>query len=271
MDMPTVCRSLLFVPGDRPERFAKAEASGADAIVIDLEDSVMPSSKAAARANCAAYLGRAGAAMVRINALGTPWAGEDLALCRLPGVAGVLLPKAGSGAELAELGRHLPPGAHVLPLIETARGMLNVQEIGAAPGVQRLAFGTVDLSRELGVDAAAGILDVYRAQLVLVSSAAGLQAPVDGVTLELHDPDFERTCSEAWRNGFGGKLCIHPSQVEAVNRRFAPGPEEIQWAREIVELAKTHGGAFAHAGRMVDRPVIARAHRLLEYGRRPGG
>jgi len=266
MSNSKICRSLLFVPGDRPERFAKALASGADAVVIDLEDSVEPSRKAVARSSCHAFLSQGGSAMVRVNGLDTPWAAEDLALGPSPGLAGVLVPKAEGSAALAGLSRHLGRESPILPLIESARGMLDLQEIAGTPGVQRLVLGTVDLCLELGLAEGASVLDGFRAQLVLVSSAAGLQPPVEGVTLELRDPArLERACVEARRNGFGGKLCLHPAQVEAVNRCFLPSPEEIQWARDIVELAARHGGAFAHAGRMVDKPVIARARRLLEY------
>ncbi|OYU42861.1 MAG: CoA ester lyase, partial [Burkholderiales bacterium PBB4] len=143
-------RSLLFVPGDRPERFAKAHASGADAVILDLEDAVAPAAKAAAREACRQYLAGGGAALLRINALDSGWANDDLELCRLPGVQGVVLPKADSAT--AVLAAAQRSGKPVLPLIESAPGLINLREIAAARGVSRLLFGSVDLCLDLGIE-----------------------------------------------------------------------------------------------------------------------
>lgn len=255
-------RSLLFVPGDRPERFAKAHASGADAVILDLEDAVAPAAKAAAREACRQHLAGGGAALLRINALDSAWANDDLELSRLPGVQGVVLPKADGASAVQAVAQR--SGKPVLPLIESAPGLTNLREIAAARGVSRLLFGSVDLCLDLGIEGDEDELASHRAQLVLVSRAAGLQAPVDGVTLTLTDEAaLQRASLRARRNGFGGKLCIHPRQVDAVNRAFEPSQEKIDWARQVLALAENHAGAFQFEGKMVDAPVLALAHRLL--------
>ncbi len=260
----TIARSLLFVPGDRPERFAKAAASGAHAVILDLEDAVAAAAKPAAREACRAWLDAGGRALLRVNALDTAWAEADLALARHPGVAGVVLPKAEQGADIDAVLAAVGPQAPVLPLIESAAGMLRVQDIAARPGVQRLLFGTVDFGLDLGIEGDGDELAAYRAQLVLVSRAAGLQPPVDGVTVALNDEAALAAAVQAARRvGFGGKLCIHPRQVAAVHAGFAPTPAQVEWATQVLARAEGAAGAFEFEGRMVDAPVLARARRIL--------
>lgn len=261
---PLIARSLLFVPGNRPERFARAAASGAHAVILDLEDAVAASEKLMAREACRAFFAAGGSAWVRVNCLASEWAGDDLALCRVPGVAGVVLPKAETAADIKDAVHRIGSEKAILPLIETATGMVNVREIAAAPGVLRLLFGTVDFCLDLGIEGDADELASYRAQLVLVSRAAGLQPPVDGVTLALKDEEAVKLSTlRARRVGLGGKLCIHPSQVLTVNACFQPTPGEIEWATQVLALADRSGGVFELEGQMVDVPVIARARRML--------
>jgi citrate lyase subunit beta/citryl-CoA lyase len=263
--MKPVSRSFLFVPGNRPERFAKAVNSGADAVIIDLEDAVAVEEKAAARAACRAFLESGGSTLVRVNGLDTEWSREDLALCSLPGVEGVVLPKAESKTGILDLARQLRPATPILPLIETAVGMVNVREIAESPGVLRLLFGTVDFCLDLAIECGGEELDIHRWQLVLTSRAARLQAPVDGVTLDVQQSETLRQATlHARRMGFGGKLCIHPSQAAVVNACFVPTPTELDWARKIVGLASFSDGVFVYEGKMVDAPVIERARRLLQ-------
>lgn len=262
--MTRTARSLLFVPASRPERFDKALAAGADVVIVDLEDAVAPHEKERARAALAAWLDPARPVLVRINAVDTPWFGEDLALCAHPGVAAVMLPKAEHIDDLARL--RAAGAAQLVPLIESAAGMAALATIAAAPGVQRLAFGSIDLQVDLGMrDALEDELLYFRSRLVLASRLAGLQAPVDGVSTSLDDAERLRVdVLRARRLGFGGKLCIHPRQVEGVNRHFAPSEAEQAWARRVLEAAAAAAGAaVALDGRMIDKPVILRAQAIL--------
>lgn len=263
---PLHARTLLFVPGDRPERFAKAVASGAEAVIIDLEDAVTPQAKAGARAAALDYLGREGhVALLRINAPGTEWVEDDLSICSAPGVMGVVCPKTENPADLARVATRLRPGATLFPLIETAKGLRDIHAIAAVDRVGRLLFGSVDLSLDLNLDPSDGEpeLSSYRALLVLASRAAGLAPPVDGVTLDLkNEVALWGATHAARRAGFGAKLCLHPSQIATVHRAFAPSADELAWARRVLDASCEQSGAFSFEGRMVDAPVLARA-RLL--------
>jgi citrate lyase subunit beta / citryl-CoA lyase len=261
--MTRIARSYLFVPATRPERFAKAHASGADAVVVDLEDAVAPDDKAAAREALAAALDPARPVVVRINAAGTRWFDEDLELCAHPGVAAVMLPKAeGIDAACAVVERTL---RDVLALVETAAGIETARAIARVPGVVRLAFGSLDLKADLGVEGDDDELLAFRSELVLASRLGGLAAPVDGVCTAIGDAQRLRAETvRARRLGFGAKLCIHPSQPTEVNAAFAPDAAELDWARRVVEgFRAARGGVFLLDGRMIDAPVHRRALTLL--------
>ncbi|WP_151639428.1 HpcH/HpaI aldolase/citrate lyase family protein [Noviherbaspirillum aerium] len=263
--------SYLFVPGNRPERFAKACGSGAHAVIADLEDAVAPPDKPAARAAVAAGLPAAQPVYVRVNGADTEWFRDDVEMCRTAGagIAGIMLPKAERVEDLAwiasRVGAHLP----LLPLIETAQGMWHAEAIARQPGVERLAFGSIDFQVDLGIqgddDGRGEELLHFRSQLVLVSRVAGIMAPVDGVTTAIDDAQRLRDdAARAHRLGFGGKLCIHPRQVELVNACFRPSEEEADWARRVLELAAgANGAAVAVDGKMVDKPVLLRAQAIL--------
>ena len=243
-------RSYLFVPADRPERFAKALASGADAVIVDLEDAVAPQAKATARAALAEWLaGGGGPVALRIKGVQTEWFADELA--RLRAAA---------------------PAAALLPLVESAAGIANLRQLAGADGVQRLLFGSIDLQLDLGIHGEGEELLMFRSQLVLASRLAGLAPPVDGVCTAIDAPDLLLADAQrARRLGFGAKLCIHPRQVAVVNRAFSPTPEELAWARRVVAAAAAaHGGAVAVDGRMVDRPVLSRAEALLAVARQGG-
>jgi citrate lyase subunit beta/citryl-CoA lyase len=255
-------RSWLFVPGDRPERFAKASAAGADAVIIDLEDAVPAASKNAAREHARQWLRAGHPAYLRINASGSAWCGEDLALAGL--AKGIMLPKAEQAGDIA---RVMAAGAPcVLPLIESALGMWQAHALASQPGVQRLVFGNIDFALDLGISGEEDEpLLHFRSQLVLVSRVAGIQPPVDGVTTSFNEEDVLRRDSlRAKRMGFGGKLCIHPRQVAAVNLAYAPTVLEIEWARQVEQAAAAaDGAAVSLHGKMIDRPVILRAQEIL--------
>jgi citrate lyase subunit beta/citryl-CoA lyase len=265
MDIP---RTYLFVPGDRPERFAKALASGADAVVLDLEDAVSAASKAQARTDVAAWL-RTGVPLarivVRINDESTPHFDADLVLLAACAAPHVMLAKAERVATVERLLVACPALA-VLPLVETARGMLAAQALAAAPGVQRLVFGTIDYALDLDLGADPLALDAGHAHLALVSRAAGITSPVAGVTTAIDDePLLRADMARARAHGFGAKLCIHPRQVAQVHAALAPTAEELAWAQRVLQAAGAAGadsGAVLLEGRMIDRPIIERARRI---------
>jgi citrate lyase subunit beta/citryl-CoA lyase len=261
-----LARSFLFVPGNRPERFAKACAAGADAVIVDLEDAVPPSDKLAARDALAGWLSPAHPVLVRINSADSEWFRGDLALCGLPGVAGIVLPKAERSGDLAQVAA--AGATAILPLIESAQGVWNGIELARSPCVQRLVFGAIDFSFDLGISEGHEQLLYFRSQLVLMSRVAGIAAPVDGVTVALDDPERVREDGARARAlGFGGKLCIHPKQVAVVNAAFSPSAAELLWAQRVM-AASTTGAAVAVDGKMVDRPVILIARQMLDEAAR---
>lgn len=264
-----VMRSVLFVPGSRPERFDKALAAGADAVIIDLEDAVEAHNKEQARNHIrtAARHWPAGHVLVRINDATTPWFEDDLALCAdLPAVAAVVLPKAESRAQLEQVAA---TGRPAIPIVESARGVLGLDELAAGPGVLRLSFGSLDLMLETGTtpDTAAAhtLLEHVRCRILLHSAAHGLAQPLDGVYPDFTDASGLQTHARHVRDmGFGGMLCIHPRQIAPIHDGFAPSPQEQAWARQVVEHAeRTGSSAFQLEGKMVDVPVIERARRIL--------
>ena len=257
-------RSFLFVPGDRPERFDKAMASGADQVIVDLEDAVVPDRRTDARAAVAAWLSPHRPVLVRINAVGAPDWQADLDACRHGNVAGIVVPKAGSPQGLAAV-RERAPGRPLLPLIETAEGMAAAGVLAASEGVVRLLFGTIDFRVDLGIPEEGEGLVAFRSQLVLASRLAGIAAPVDGVTTALRDEEvLAADIARARRFGFAGKLCIHPAQVTAVNDGFRPADSQRDWAQRVLAAASTpDAGVRVVDGRMVDRPVILEAERIL--------
>lgn len=263
-------RSALFVPGNRPERYAKALAAGADAVIIDLEDAVEADAKDAAREHIARFAAENPQArfLVRGNAADTPWFEADMALCGAhEAITGVVLPKAESAAQLNRV-RALT-GKSIIPIVESAQGVLSLEELAAAQGVERLAFGYLDLMLDTGTrpdtHGARLLLDHIRCRILLCSAAAGIQAPLDGVHPDFRDAETLSNIAIQVRDmGFAGVLCIHPTQVKAVHAAFAPSEQERDWARRVVaEFDRTGSAAFQIDGKMVDAPVIERARRIL--------
>ncbi len=256
-------RSYLFVPGNRPDRFDKACSAGAGAVIIDLEDAVAPADKALARATVHDWLSADKPVLVRINAVDTEWFADDLALCSLPGVAGIVLPK----SEHAEHVRLVTGAgaAAVLPLIESAVGFAQMAAITQETGVRRLVFGSIDFQLDLGIEGDDDALLFFRSHLVLQSKLAALLAPVDGVTVGIDD--VVQLCADAQRArrlGFGAKLCIHPKQVEHVNRAFRPDIAMTEWAARVVAASNAaNGAAVSVDGKMVDLPILLKARRIL--------
>jgi len=262
--------TYLFVPGNRPERFAKALGSGADRVILDLEDAVLPADKALARRAIAEWAGSLDAAnrarlLVRINDAASAWHGDDLAW--LPGshIHHAMLSKCEHPDQVAAVCAHLPAHGTVLPLIETAGGVLAAMAIAQAPQVDRLAFGSLDFQLDLDVPGSGFVLDSAATALAMASRAAGLPPPVAGVTPALDAPQLLADLAHARSLGFGAKMCIHPSQVTLVRDAFQPDPQALDWAHRIVHAWQQaeHAGAIQVDGKMVDKPVLLRAERIL--------
>ena len=263
-------RSYLFVPGNRPDRFAKAAASGVDVVVIDLEDAVPPDEKKVARAALSEWLCANDTPIaVRVNDVNSEWFRDDIALCRAPSVKAVMLPKTERIDDIF-LCEFAGKPTDILPMIETAQGFRNVVAIAQHRLTNRLVFGNVDFQLDLGIDGDDEQLLYFRSQIVLASRIGNLLAPVDGVSITLDDAaQIERDTLRARRLGFGAKLCIHPKQVAAVNAAFVPAEKDVEWARKVVAAAAaSHGAAIAVDGRMVDRPVILKAQEILAESQR---
>jgi len=259
-------RSFLFVPGDRPELYLKAEQSGADATILDLEDAVSPNAKIRAREALASAPATI-PIVVRVNAAGTQWHRDDLEkVCEIKPSA-VMLPKSKDAATVSRVVTILGPEIPVVALIECARGVSNARAIATDTGVVRVAFGSIDFCADMGCSHSRDTLLWARGELVLASRLAGIAPPIDGVTTNLIDP--EMTFDDALyakQLGFGGKLCIHPKQVGEVARAFIPNDEEIDWARRVLA---TGDGVGSIDGEMVDRPVRLRAQTIMSALKAP--
>jgi citrate lyase subunit beta/citryl-CoA lyase len=263
----TPARSWLFVPSTRPDRFAKAAASGADRVILDLEDAVAPSEKAEARRSLAtATIPRDVPTYVRVNSALTPWFEDDLAVAATLAIQGILLPKADSAAHVERAAAVIGRAHVIVPIIETAVGLWNVLEVARAPRVERLVFGALDFALDTGMHDKDGAFDYVRSRIVIASKVAGIAPPVDFVTLGIDDQEvLERDAARSRHFGFGGKLCIHPKQLAATNDAFRPRDEEVAWARAILaeQALRPQDAVFAHRGELVDRPVLERARQIV--------
>ena len=268
-------RSFLFVPGNRPERFAKALASGADAVIVDLEDAVPLDTKDVARAALlsawAAFdAGQRARLLVRVNPAGTPWHEADLAaLANLPGLGALMLPKAENPEQVEHA--FMASGVPVLPLIESAEGVGQMDSIARAQGVLRLGLGHIDLQADLGMRCGPDEAEhaPIRLAMVVASRRAHLPAPVDGVTTATTDAQvLAQDAQRSRRFGLGAKLCIHPAQVAGVHQALAPTEAECAWAERVLAAeSAAGGGAFSVDGKMVDPPVLLLARQILQTPR----
>lgn len=265
----SIIRTALFVPASRPERIPKALACGADAVIVDLEDAVEEALKQQARDNLDAFLEDRPDVrlLVRVNAAEHPAHLADLDLCRRhEGVRGVLLPKVESTAQVVQVAA---TGKPVWPIVESVRGLLALQEIASVEGIERLSFGALDLGLDLGLNngtaAANRLLDQARYAILLATRSAGLAPPLDSVFPAISAPDGLRQATrDASDMGFGGLLCIHPSQVQVVHETLMPSPMEVDWAWRVLAASNAGEGVFVVDGEMVDAPVIGRARHMLE-------
>jgi citrate lyase subunit beta / citryl-CoA lyase len=283
-------RTYLYVPADQPDKLSKALDAGADAIIIDLEDSIAPLEKFSARGALSTFLMVLKSTSrpvipniwVRINvgemgnddAQAAMRAGRDL-------ITGIVVPKVSSVEQVesadralsnAEFSASVPKGSvAICALIETAEGVLNARSIAGGPRVQRLALGEVDLGSELGIDPSPDDRELMlsRQMVVLASSAAGLEAPIGSVSIDVRDAEALRSSSQALlRMGFGGRAAIHPAQVPVINEVFTPSAHYVKRAEEIVavfeaSIARGEGVCTDDSGRMIDEAVVRGARRVL--------
>lgn len=289
-------RSFLFAPGNVPRRVEKALTLSADAIILDLEDSVAPSDKPAARKSVADALKqpRSGRGYVRVNAPSTPYCFRDLLETIHAKVDGVVVPKIESAADLhavdwvmASLEREqgIAEGAiDLMPIVETAAGVQRVDRILQARSlrpykgawrVKRIAFGAGDYANDVGLSPTldeAELADA-RSRLVLASRAAGVDNPIDSPWFHFKEADaFRRSLERSRRSGFQGRLCVHPDQIAPVNEAYLPSVEEVSRAERIVaafEAAEAKGEAAIQVdGQMIDYPIVHRARALLAVMRK---
>lgn len=277
-DALAACRSALFVPANRPDRYAKAEASGADAIIIDLEDAVAPPDKAAARASALAYLAVPRATrhpyrILRLNALsGLPGLRDLVALAESDARPdAVMLAKCGSPHEISQAASLLGTrqgSPDIVALVETARGLAAAEALAQAdPRVAGLMFGGVDLAGELRAEDGWEPLLYARSRVVAAAALRGL-AVLDVPFFELGQDDGARQeAAAARRLGFTGKAAIHPRHIDAIHAAFAPDARAVAAARATV-AAVGEGGAIVVDGRMADNAMLRAARRTLELAAR---
>lgn len=272
-------RSLLFVPGDRPDRMEKALGSGADALILDLEDAVAPSAKADARWHVGRFLEAHGEAnlWVRINPLDGPEADKDLAAALPHHPHGIVLPKAEGGASVIELGRRLSTRGNVSAQIlaiatETPSAMFQLGTYGGAKRLAGLTWGAEDLPATIGASTSreedgryTPPYELARSLCLFGAAAAGV-APIETVYPAFRDLDgLAAYAARARRDGFTGMMAIHPGQIETINAAFTPSAAEIKHARAVVAAFEANPGAGALSldGKMVDRPHLVQAQRTL--------
>jgi citrate lyase subunit beta/citryl-CoA lyase len=272
-------RSWLFVPADSERKITKALDSDADAIIFDLEDSVAPAMKAVARDVLKSLLKRSGGPQwwIRVNPLASAYLREDLELLGIADIHGIVLPKAESGADVIQLAHRtgsIPIHAIVTETAASLFGLLSYRDPRSP--LAAMSWGAEDLSAALGAsskyDASGDLSFTYKLARTLCLAgavAAGVQ-PVDGVFADFRDEDGLRAEAEAARReGFTGKLAIHPAQVPVINAAFTPSGEDVRHAEEIVAAFEAHpdAGVLSVGGKMVDRPHLVQARRVLERAR----
>jgi citrate lyase subunit beta / citryl-CoA lyase len=261
-------RSYLFAPGHNAKLLDRVFTAGADAVMLDLEDAVPPEAKDTARRMVADVLVDASPevpAWVRVNAARTDWCAADLDAVG-DRAHGIRIPKTESAEDVAWVAARAP-GKPIICAIESARGVLAAQEIAAAPGVQYLAMGGVDLQQDLNTTGGNAQTLYVRSYLVIVSRAAGIEPPIDSVYPRLDDETGLHEQAEFAKSlGFGGKSAIHPRQLPVLHTVFTPTEREIAWAREVVAAFDAAGGAGLRlpSGEFVDLPVARRAQRVLD-------
>ncbi|MEM7351761.1 MAG: CoA ester lyase [Acidobacteriota bacterium] len=287
------CRSYLFAPGNNERLLGKVLDAGADAVVLDLEDAVAAEHKLVARQQVRQLLQEADATLpvwVRLNDLrGAEWQADVAEICGEPTalrtLAGLRVPKAESAAELAQLDETLRPleeqaglepgSSRLTCTIESALGLVAAPQLAAHPRVSHLAFGEADFVADIGAELdGQGTATLFaRSSLVVAARAAGIAPPIAPVFTQLDDPDgLRRSTRELRQQGFFGRSCIHPRQIEPIHHALAPRPEQIAQARAILaSFEEAGGGSALAAGRFVDEAVVRQARAVLALAETPNG
>jgi citrate lyase subunit beta/citryl-CoA lyase len=281
----SLSRTYLFAPANHARRAEKALGLAADAVILDLEDAVAVAEKPGARAAVLTLRSapRRPRLYARVNALGTEWGYADLVAMVTQGVDGIVLPKLESADEaktadwlIGALEREagLAPGSiDLMPIVETAAGFTQLEAIArAGTRIRRLAFGAGDFTLDLAITWSREEAELlpYRSAFVAISRAAGLEAPVDTVWVDLQDAEgFMRSAAHVSGLGFQGKMCIHPDQVPVANRIFSPDPSKVAWSRRVIaafERAEAEGLASIQLdGKFIDYPIVFAARRMLSH------
>ncbi len=273
-----LARSALYIPGDQPDKLAKAFDRGADEVIVDLEDAVSPSGKDAARQAVRVWLHDLPnldvGVWIRINS-GDLRTLDVQAIADAPALTGVVVAKTETAEELVDLDRllsSLGSTIRVVPLLESAASVLRASEIAAAPRVQRLQVGEADLRADIGVTLGPDERELLyvRSAIVLAATAAGIAPPIAPVSTNFRDLDAYRESTEAMaRMGFVGRACIHPAQVAIANEVFTPTQDEIASALDILDRLEAAGSGIAldAQGRMLDEAIARQARRVLALRR----
>jgi citrate lyase subunit beta / citryl-CoA lyase len=278
-------RSYLFVPGDQASKLQHALTSGADAIIADLEDAVAPSAKPNARRIVADWLatqpsGDQPELWVRVNSSARLLA-DDVDAVIGSALTGICLPKSHTPEQVRSLGELLGTAerqtslaegsTRIIPLLESAAGILSARAIAEQPRVRQLGLGELDLCAEVGIEPSADERELLsiRVQVVLASAAAGLASPIGPISTDFRDLQALQQSTEALRRlGFGSRWAIHPAQVPIINQTLMPTPEQLEAARRLVErydgaLDQGVGVGVDEDGKMVDEAVVRAARRIL--------
>lgn len=257
---PQIARSWLLVPASHPELFEIAQASDADAIIIDMEDAVAANDKKQARKDTLAWLNSGHRAWVRINDASSDfWSDDCAALKKAEGLEGVMLAKSESSSHIDDTADRLPDGVRILALVETARGVQQVERIANAPSTFRIAFGTGDFKRDTATGEDPLALAYARSQLVIASRAARLPAPIDGPTLDL--AKLPAGTAHAKEMGMSGKLCLTHAHAATINEGLSPSHDDIAWAHGFITAFEASGGKITDGS---DLPRLARAQKIVQ-------
>ncbi|MGO4203747.1 CoA ester lyase [Rhodococcus sp. TAF43] len=258
-------RSWLLVPADKPERFAEAFESAADAVILDLEDAVIASNKDKARAELTRWTRSGGRAWVRINDATTEhWNNDLAAIAALDNIEGVMLAKTETAEQVDATAQRLHPGTRVIALVETAAGMVAATSIAQSPATFRLAFGSGDYRRDTGMDQSPLAMAYPRSHLTAASRAAGLPGPIDGPTVSFRQSVLEDETTNAASLGATGRLCMRPEQTSTVNKLLSPTDHDVRWARKVIDTLGEDGERVNDGS---DLPRLARARRITRLER----
>ncbi|WKA50811.1 CoA ester lyase [Planococcus liqunii] len=274
-----IYRSLMFTPGTNKERLLKSVSSEADALLWDLEDAVHPDEKAAARAVIKEALDEledkpAKPIFLRINQYGTEWYAEDVKLARHENVNGIMLPKAESARQVQETWDGMGANGELIVLVETAVGIVRLEDIFSNPNVSGVAFGAIDYAADADLTLTeAGLEAIYaRSRIVTYAKAGGVEGIYDTVFADIHNTEsLQKRAVSARALGFNGQMAVHPKQIETIHEVYSPSREDIDWAVKVLRHAEHEAkgaGVFMLDGKMVDRPIIEKAKQIYSAAER---